>query len=141
MVNSKKNFKTFSEEPWSILQSYFKNDHLSKLVKHQLESYDNFVNNDIKNTIEMFNPVIIKSPNDYDERSKKYKLEINIYFKNFSIYKPRIHENTGATKTMFPNEARIRNFTYSSIMTLDLEIHYMVRTGPNLENVQNKVQI
>ena len=142
MANSKKNnFKTFTEEPWTILNSYFKEDHLSKLVKHQLESYDNFVTNDIKNTIDMFNPVTIRSANDFNEELKQHTLEVNIYFKNFSIYKPRIHENTGATKTMFPNEARLRNFTYSSIMTLDLEIHYKIRSGEKLENIQNIVHV
>lgn len=142
MANSKKNnYKTFTEEPWTILKSYFKEDHLSKLVKHQLESYDNFVTNDIKNTIDMFNPVTIRSFNDLNEEHKLYTLEVNIYFKNFSIYKPRIHENTGATKTMFPNEARLRNFTYSSIMTVDLEIHYKIRSGEKLENIQNIVHV
>ena len=141
VYSNKQPLKTFSEEPWSILKSYFRDDHLSKLVKHQIESYDHFINSDIKNTIEMFNPVIIRSPNSFDEALKEYNLEIHIQFKNFSIYKPRIHENTGATKTMFPNEARIRNFTYSSTMTVDLEILYKVRTGKKLENVQNIVHV
>ena len=29
---------------------------------------------------------------------------------------PKIYENDGVTKIMYPNEARLRNFTYSSIM-------------------------
>jgi len=124
------------EDPWSIIESYFKNCHLEQLVRHQLESYNDFVNFQIIKTIEMFNPVIIKSENDYDEKLDKYKLEIYITFENFNTYRPQIHENNGATKLMFPQEARLRNFTYASNMTVDLNIKYMIRTGENLDNCQ-----
>merc|ERR1711991_51708 len=73
----------------------------------------------------MFNPVIIKSENDYDEKLDKYKLEIYITFENFNTYRPQIHENNGATKLMFPQEARLRNFTYASNMTVDINIKYI----------------
>ena len=124
------------EDPWSIIESYFKNCHLEQLVRHQLESYNDFVNFQIIKTIEMFNPVIVKSENDYDEKSDKYKLEIYITFENFNTYRPQIHENNGATKLMFPQEARLRNFTYASNMTVDLNIKYIIRTGENLDNCQ-----
>ena len=124
------------ESIWSIVESYFKNCHLEQLVRHQLESYNDFVNSQIQKTIEMFNPVIIHSDQDYNHETQKYKLEIYINFKNFSIYRPQIHENNGATKIMFPNEARLRNFTYSSNMTIDLQLKYLVRSGDNLENCQ-----
>ncbi len=127
---------SYIEEPWDIIQTYFKNNHLSQLVRHQLESYNDFVTYQIKKTIDMFNPVIIKSENDYDKVSKKYRLEINITFTNFVITRPQIHENNGATKRMFPNEARLRNFTYASAMTIDLNIKYIIRNGANLENCQ-----
>mgnify|MGYP000152966091 CR=1 FL=1 len=69
---------------------------------------------DNNKTIEMFNPVHIVSDNDYDPVSKKHSLEVFITFENFQMYRPQIHENNGAIKLMFPQEARIRNFTYSS---------------------------
>jgi DNA-directed RNA polymerase II subunit RPB2 len=87
-------------------------------------------------TIEMFNPVTIASDQDYDPVSGKHSLEILVTYENFHIYRPQIHENNGATKLMFPQEARLRNFTYSSAMTIDMSIKYIVRTGEHLENVQ-----
>lgn len=126
----------YIEVPWTILGSYFKDCHLKQLVRHQVESYNNFVNEQIQKTISMFNPVNIMSEQDYDKQSKKHKLEIEVTFEKFHIYRPQIHENNGATKMMFPQEARLRNFTYSSTMTIDLNIKYIVRTGDNLENVQ-----
>jgi len=126
----------YIEEPWSIIESYFKGQHLERLVRHQLESYNNFVSYQIIKTIEMFNPVHIASEHDYDAKTGKYALEIFVTFENFHLYRPQIHENNGATKLMFPQEARLRNFTYSSAMNVDMNIKYVVRSGKDLENSQ-----
>jgi DNA-directed RNA polymerase beta subunit len=126
----------YIETPWDIIGSYFRGQHLERFVRHQLESYNNFVGYQIIKTIEMFNPLHIASDNDYDPVSKKHSLEIFITFENFQIYRPQIHENNGAIKLMFPQEARLRNFTYASATTIDINIKYVVRTGTNLENTQ-----
>ena len=127
---------SYIEEPWKLIKLYFDESHLAKLVRHQLESYNDFVNNQIEKTIEMFNPIKIVSENDYNETLDKYKLEIHININNLVIYRAQIFENNGATKLMFPSEARLRNFTYSSMMTCDLNIKYLIRSGKNLENFQ-----
>jgi DNA-directed RNA polymerase beta subunit len=127
----------YIETPWHIIESYFKGQHLDRFVRHQHESYNNFVGYQITKTIEMFNPVHIASEQDFDPESKKYSLEVYITFENFQIYRPQIHENNGAIKLMFPQEARLRNFTYASATTIDINIKYVVRNGPNLENIQN----
>ena len=126
----------YIETPWNIIESYFKGQQLERFVRHQLESYNNFVSYQIIKTIEMFNPVHIASEQDFDQVSKKYALEIFITFENFHIYRPQIHENNGAIKLMFPQEARLRNFTYSAATTIDINIKYVVRNGANLENTQ-----
>ena len=126
----------YIEDPWTVIESYFKDGHLDRLVRHQLESYNNFVGYQIIKTIEMFNPVHIKSEEDYDNKSGKYSLEMFITFENFHIYRPQIHENNGAIKLMFPQEARLRNFTYASAMTIDINIKYIIRNGENLDNIK-----
>jgi DNA-directed RNA polymerase beta subunit len=128
--------QNYIEQPWDIIESYFKGQHLDRLVRHQLESYNNFVGYQIVKTIEMFNPVHIASPQDFDAKSGKYALELFVTFENFQIYRPQIHENNGAIKLMFPQEARLRNFTYASAMTIDVNIKYVIRNGENLENAQ-----
>lgn len=126
-----------TEIPWVLIESYFKHKHLKQLVKHQLESYNYFVNSQIQQTIEMFNPLIIASEHDFIKELNLYRLEIEITFENFSIYRPQIYENNGSTKIMFPQEARLRNFSYSSAMTVDLNIKYTIRNGENYKNVLN----
>jgi len=126
----------YIETPWSIIGAYFNKQHLKRLVRHQIESYNDFVSNQIQRTIEMFNPVAIASEQDFCKKSKKNSLEIHVTFDKFNLYRPQIHENNGATKIMFPHDARSRNFTYASTMTIDINIQYIIRTGENLENVQ-----
>ena len=81
----------------------------------------------------MFNPVIVHSENDYIECKDKYLLEIQISFTNFKLFPPQIHENNGATKPMLPCEAKLRNFTYASTMTVDIKIDYVIRNTDNMD--------
>ena len=112
----------YIEQPWSLIESYFRDLNLKRMVRHQIESYNDFVSYQIQKTINMFNPVHIRSNDDYDEDTKKYGLEMYITFDNFHIFRPQTYENNGATKVMFPQEARLRNFTYSAAMTVDINI-------------------
>ena len=123
-------------DPWDAIRSYFDDAHLERLVQHQVESYNEFVTQQIQQTIEQFNPVVVHSDQYFDPKSKKYKLEVWIRFTNFQMNLPQINENNGSTKVMFPQEARLRNFTYASTTTIDLNIQYFVRNGPNLEETQ-----
>jgi DNA-directed RNA polymerase II subunit RPB2 len=124
----------YIEEPFQIIESYFQGQHLERLVRHQIESYNHFVNYQIQRTIQMFNPVTIHSENDYVQEKDKYLLEIFISFNNFKLYPPQIHENNGATKTMLPQEAKLRNFTYASTMSVDVNIKYIIRNTENMDN-------
>ena len=125
---------SYTEEPFDIIETYFDGKHLDRLVRHQIESYNNFINYQVQRTIQMFNPVTIHSENDYVAETDKYFLEIFISFVNFKLYPPQIHENNGATKTMLPQEAKIRNFTYASTMTVDINIQYVIRTTDSMDS-------
>ena len=135
-INDNDNDIYNTKATWDIISSYFEGKHLKQLVRHQIESYNDFVSYQIEKTISMFNPVNIRSEQDYVASANKYRLELFITFENFSIQRPQIHENNGATKLMFPQEARLRNFTYASIMTIDINIKYIMRNGVNLESEQ-----
>jgi DNA-directed RNA polymerase II subunit RPB2 len=123
----------YIEEPYHLIESYFQGQHLERLVRHQIESYNHFINYQIQRTINMFNPVVIRSENDYVEERSQYFLEANVSFENFKLYPPQIHENNGATKMMLPQEAKLRNFTYASGMTVDVKIKYIVRNTENMD--------
>ena len=69
----------------------------------------------------MFNPVTIRSEHDKDEETGLYSLEIIATFDNYQIYRPQIHENNGATKLMYPQVARLRNFI-RIMQTIDINL-------------------
>jgi len=123
----------YVEEPYQIIESYFEGQHLERLVRHQIESYNHFTSYQIQRTIQMFNPVIIRSENDFVESEGKYMLEVQIQFEGFKLHSPVIHENNGATKTMLPQEAKLRNFTYAAGMTVDIHIDYIIRNTENMD--------
>ena len=41
----------YIEEPYTIIESYFEGQYLERLVRHQLESYNNFISHQIPKTI------------------------------------------------------------------------------------------
>ena len=67
---------TNGEWNWDIIKSYYKKDHLLKLVTHQISSYNMFIEKQIKNTINMFNPVNISSEQYFNSELKKDRIEI-----------------------------------------------------------------
>ena len=123
----------YVEEPHVLIDSYFRGQHLERLVRHQIESYNHFINSQISRTIQMFNPVSIKSENDFVVENGQYFLEVFISYTNFRLSPPQIHENNGATKLMLPQEAKLRNFTYASTMTVDLQIQYVIRNTDKMD--------
>ena len=128
------------EDPWSLIESYFEGKYLQRLVRHQIESYNDFITHKIRTTINMFNPIHIASVNDYNLEYKKHSLEIFVELNNLSLLRPQLHENNGATKTMYPQEARLRNFTYASIMMVDVTIKVVRRNGEKLEEEQTQIK-
>jgi DNA-directed RNA polymerase beta subunit len=124
------------EHAYKLIASYFEGQPLGRLVRHQIESYNYFIMHQIQRTIQMFNSVTIRSDNDYVADKGQYYLEIHVRFENFKMYPPQIHENNGATKMMLPQEAKLRNFTYSSVMTVDVHVQYVVRNTEAMDDPQ-----
>ena len=60
----------------------------------------------------------------------RYDLHINIEFE--SLTSPRIYENNGAQSIMYPNEARLRNFTYSGDIYVTFKFKTFEKYGEGL---------
>ena len=67
------------DHAWTIIESYFRNHHLDRLVRHQIDSYNFFVQNQMQSTIDMFNPIKnIHSDHDFNTELGKYNLSMEI---------------------------------------------------------------
>ena len=121
---------------WDSVTSYFQTHGVSKLVEHQLESFDDFIRNKIPLIVSSTAPIVVW--HEQDEITKKYKYEFRLKFKNITYMKPRIQEATGRVKPMFPLEARLRNFTYAAQMFCDVEL--IARTH-KVDSVDEQIKV
>jgi DNA-directed RNA polymerase beta subunit len=108
----------FNNITWDVIHTYFREN---SLVKHQIESFNDFILRKIDEIIEGFNPIEIYHLYLPEKDKFKYVLKINI--KNPILSKPIIYEKDGSTKIMTPNDARLRNFSYAAPLSVDIEIN------------------
>ena len=67
------------------------------------------------------------------------EIEVIVKFHNVSIRKPTIFENNGALTPMYPNDARLRNFTYAAPVYLDMEVTTTM-TDPGKDTKETRVR-
>ena len=60
---------------WDVIDCYFR-DNPQSLVRHHIESYNDFYKEDIFRIFKEMNPITIVSK--YDEKTEEYKLKCNL---------------------------------------------------------------
>jgi DNA-directed RNA polymerase II subunit RPB2 len=124
----------YFSDTWNVIDTYFKTNPYF-LTKHHLESWNDFVNSKITNTIKVLNPFVVLKNQD----NGNIVHEINVYIGGLSgeevfINKPTIYEN-GEQRVMYPNEARIRDLTYQTEVFANILVKFITRDG-NTETIQ-----
>ena len=104
----------------TVVRSLLEKDNYSQLIKHHIQSYNEFMNNQIPSIVRQFNPLSIY--HDYDEEKNNYKYEICINFDDVSYGKPQIHENDGSCQILYPHISRLRNISYSAPTTITMKV-------------------
>lgn len=110
----------FYTHTWKFLNDYFRGDDAYTTVKHQIDSYNDFVLRKMDQIIEGFNPVDLYHQFLSDHGVFKYVLSVVI--ENPVLSRPTINEKDGSFKVMMPNDARLRNLTYSSTLYVDIHV-------------------
>ena len=122
---------------WDILDLYFK-DHRYPFTGHHLDSYREFIKNQIPYIIKSYNPItMIKYDDDKEE---VFKIEIYIGGENgteLSISRPIIYEN-GCPKIITPYDARMRNLTYETHIFAEVFVRITSDNKQNIEPVTFK---
>lgn len=112
------------EDPWFLVDKYFGSDKGRVMVKHLLESYNEFLMKNMHDIIEGFNTIEINHTFLPDDNCFKFMVAIDI--KNPVMTKPIICEKDGSTKVMTPLDARNRNFTYAGSLYVDINVNTSV---------------
>ena len=136
------------ETQWDIIRSFFENDPQC-LVRHHIESYNDFFSSGIFKIFKEKNPIRIQSKYDarlarYDPSTEKtnpalgfgeYRSQAmmylggkdgsRLYFGKPVIYDQANDQVDARPHYMYPNEARLRNMTYAMTIHYDVEIEFI----------------
>lgn len=114
----------------NIIDKYFKQDNI--LAANQIESYNDYIDNILPMILSQFFPLELSF--------KDNKIEnINISIIKLDIEIPRYTENNGCTKILTPNIARLRNFTYSLTVVIDLSVDIKMKIDNEIINLPTKI--
>ena len=114
-----------------ILHTYF-NTQDYPYTRHHIESYDNFVSQDLPAIIKDQNPILLMHAPIGATGFYTYKAEIfvgGLDGNRLYIGTPTISlQDSKEIRVLFPNEARLRNLTYSSVVEADIVIRITYST-------------
>ena len=118
--NESKIMFDYKNDSWKVIVSYLTDNNYENLIKHHINSFNDFMDNKVELIIKQLNPLSIY--NRYNAETNTYDYEVQIEFGDVYYSKPVINENDGSSKIMTPHEARLRNLTYSSLVSVDIKI-------------------
>jgi DNA-directed RNA polymerase II subunit RPB2 len=113
----------FRASAWEVI-----NKHLSdpaSMVKHQIDSFESFMSTGIDQVIQSYSPIEV-SEGPYDESGPSVWYSVTP--SNVSVSRCVTHDKFGKPSVLVPNDARLRNLTYGSTLTLDLEVQSQHRS-------------
>ena len=116
---------------WKIIDTYFR-DNPQALVRHHIDSYNDFYKTSIYQIFKEKNPIRLYSR--LDPETNEYMSQCNLYMGGKTgdrIYfgKPVINDEDNA-HYMFPNEARLRNMTYGMTIHYDIDVEFVDTLKP-----------
>lgn len=112
-----------------LMELYYK-DH--DILQHQKDSYNDYIDNIIPNILNQFFPININILDD--KIIKKISIQIN----NINISDSICMENNGSSRIMTPKLARLRNYTYSLCIYLDLKIYISIKENDSIIELPGK---
>jgi DNA-directed RNA polymerase II subunit RPB2 len=124
-----------------LIHKYFTSQ-TNPLTRHHIESYDQFLQRDMKAIIRAQNPLILlKNPRELREmKVANYKYRVEIYIggedgNDIFIGTPTIALDQGHdVRVLFPNESRLRNLTYAVQIHANILVRVMILQQATREN-------
>jgi DNA-directed RNA polymerase beta subunit len=109
---------------WDILDAFFMQggdtDCTNNIVRHQIESFNEFIDKQLIQIIQGFNPIQVCHNYNQEIGNFKYKIFLNIL--KPSLAKPMYQMTDGTQMLMTPHLARMNNLTYASNLYVDIHV-------------------
>ena len=107
---------------WDVVDGYFESTKggSGALVKHQIDSFNDFLLRKLEQIVRGFNPIEVY--HEFLPELDKHAYHLSISIENPTLSKPMVYEKDGSSTLMMPNDARLRNLTYSAPLFVDVAI-------------------
>lgn len=103
------NMSVKDQDLWLLTRSFFESE---GLVRQHLDSYNDFLEQDLQNIINEVGEIQIDSP-DYP---------FKVRLKHIEIGRPRVVEVDGSDHPVYPMECRLRNLSYAAPLYLEMAV-------------------
>lgn len=107
----------WQEACWIVINSYFDE---KGLVRQQLDSFDEFIQMSVQRIVEDAPPVDLQAERQHMTTESETPTRYLLKFEQIYLSKPTHWEKDGSPSPMMPNEARLRNLTYSAPLYVDI---------------------
>ena len=97
----------------TIADAYFD---VERLSEHHIESFNNFLEHGMQRVVDEQETI------ETDIGEKEEEEEVYVRLGEISIETPRVREADGSEELLYPQEARLRNITYSAPMHMEMQI-------------------
>ena len=109
--------KLWQEACWIVINAYFDE---KGLVRQQLDSFDEFIEMSVQRIVEDSPQIDLQAEAQHTTGEIESPLIHLLKFEQIYLSKPTHWEKDGAPSPMMPNEARLRNLTYSAPLYVDI---------------------
>jgi len=107
----------WQEACWIVISSYFEE---KGLVRQQLDSFDEFIQMNVQRIVEDAPQIDLQGEAQHAQGEIENPPRYLLKFEQIYLSKPTHWEKDGAPSPMMPNEARLRNLTYSAPLYVDI---------------------
>ncbi|KAI0308169.1 DNA-directed RNA polymerase II, subunit 2 [Multifurca ochricompacta] len=105
------------EDCWTVISSFFEE---KGLVRQQLDSFDEFVQNSMQELVEENADLVLDQADQHTGHDSDVTRRYELHFGQIYLSRPTITEMDGSVVPVFPQEARLRNLTYSAPIYLEV---------------------
>ncbi|KAF7303246.1 DNA-directed RNA polymerase subunit beta [Mycena kentingensis (nom. inval.)] len=111
------------EDCWAVISSFFDQ---KGLVRQQLDSFDEFVSNTMQELVDENAELILDQADQHSGHESDMTRRYEITFGQVYLSRPTVTEADGTVVPVFPQEARLRNLTYSAPLYIEMKKKVMV---------------
>lgn len=111
------------DDCWTVISSFFAQ---KGLVRQQLDSFDEFVQNTMQELVDENADLILDQADQHTGHESDVTRRYEIKFGQIYLSRPTVTEADGSVVPIFPQEARLRNLTYSAPLYVEMKKRVLV---------------